>query len=306
VFSERAGRSHKESDMLFSGALTALVTPFKNNTVDEEAYRAFIERQITEGIHGLVPCGTTGESATLSHEEHERVIEICIDQAKGRVPVLAGAGSNNTSEAIRLALFAKRAGADGALLITPYYNKPTQEGLYQHFKAIAEVVDLPLVPYNVPGRTGCNMLPPVLSRLARDFSNIVGVKEATGDMVQGSLVLESCPSGFSVLSGDDLTALPLMALGGSGVISVTSNLAPDRVAAVWNAFFKGDVAGAARLHHELFPLHQIMFVESNPIPVKTALALMGQMEDEMRLPLCPMSENGKTKLIEVLRRQGLL
>ena len=164
--------------MLFSGALTALVTPFKNNTVDEEAYRAFIERQITEGIHGLVPCGTTGESATLSHEEHERVIEICIDQAKGRVPVLAGAGSNNTSEAIRLALFAKRAGADGALLITPYYNKPTQEGLYQHFKAIAEAVDLPLVPYNVPGRTGCNMLPPVLSRLARDFSNIVGVKEA--------------------------------------------------------------------------------------------------------------------------------
>ena len=256
--------------MLFSGALTALVTPFKNNTVDEEAYRAFIERQITEGIHGLVPCGTTGESATLSHEEHERVIEICIDQAKGRVPVLAGAGSNNTSEAIRLALFAKKAGADGALLITPYYNKPTQEGLYQHFKAIAEAVDLPLVPYNVPGRTGCNMLPPVLSRLARDFSHIVGVKEATGDMVQGSLVLESCPADFSVLSGDDLTALPLMALGGKGVISVTSNLAPGRVAAVWNAFASGDLAGAARLHHELLPLHQVMFVESNPIPVKTS------------------------------------
>lgn len=292
--------------MLFSGALTALVTPFKNNTVDEEAYRAFIERQITEGIHGLVPCGTTGESATLSHEEHERVIEICIDQAKGRVPVLAGAGSNNTSEAIRLALFAKKAGADGALLITPYYNKPTQEGLYQHFKAIAEAVDLPLVPYNVPGRTGCNMLPPVLSRLAHDFSHIVGVKEATGDMVQGSLVLESCPTDFSVLSGDDLTALPLMALGGKGVISVTSNLAPGRVAAVWNAFASGDLAGAARLHHELLPLHQVMFVESNPIPVKTALALMGQMTDEMRLPLCPMSESGKAKLIEVLRQQGLL
>lgn len=292
--------------MLFSGALTALVTPFKNNAVDEEAYRAFIERQIAEGIHGLVPCGTTGESATLSHEEHERVIEICIDQAKGRVPVLAGAGSNNTSEAIRLARFAKKAGADGALLITPYYNKPTQEGLYLHFKAIAEAVDLPLVPYNVPGRTGCNMLPPVLSRLARDFSNIVGVKEATGDMVQGSLVLESCPADFSVLSGDDLTALPLMALGGRGVISVTSNLTPGRVAAVWNAVARGDMAGAARLHHELLPLHQVMFVESNPIPVKTALALMGQMEDEMRLPLCPMSESGKAKLIEVLRRQGLL
>ena len=292
--------------MLFSGALTALVTPFKNNAVDEEAYRAFIERQITEGIHGLVPCGTTGESATLSHEEHERVIEICIDQTKGRVPVLAGAGSNNTSEAIRLARFAKKAGADGALLITPYYNKPTQEGLYQNFKAIAEAVDLPLVPYNVPGRTGCNMLPPVVSRLARDFSHIVGIKEATGDMVQGSLVLESCPADFSVLSGDDLTALPLMALGGKGVISVTSNLAPGRVAAVWNAFARGDLAEAARLHHALLPLHQVMFAESNPIPVKTALALMGQMEGEMRLPLCPMSESGKTKLIEVLRQQGLL
>ena len=292
--------------MLFSGAMTALVTPFKNNTVAEETYRAFIERQNTEGIHGLVPCGTTGESATLSHEEHERVIEICIDQAKGRVPVLAGAGSNNTSEAIRLALFAKKAGADGALLITPYYNKPTQEGLYLHFKAIAETVDLPLVLYNVPGRTGCNMLPPVLSRLARDFSNIVGVKEATGDMVQGSETLEACPESFSVLSGDDLTALPLMALGGRGVISVTSNLVPGRVAAMCNAFAKGDPAGAARLHHELFPLHQAMFMESNPIPAKTALALMGRMESEMRLPLCPMSESGKARLIEVLRRQGLL
>ena len=253
-----------------------------------------------------MPCGTTGESATLSHEEHERVIEICIDQAKGRVPVLAGAGSNNTSEAVRLARFAKKAGADGALLITPYYNKPTQEGLYLHFKAIAETVDLPLVLYNVPGRTGCNMLPPVLSRLARDFSNIVGVKEATGDMVQSSEILESCPAGFSVLSGDDLTALPLMALGGKGVISVTSNLVPGRVAAMCNAFAEGDPAGAARLHHDLFPLHQAMFMESNPIPAKTALALMGRMESEMRLPLCPMSESGKTRLIEVLRRQGLL
>lgn len=214
--------------MLFSGALTALVTPFRNNSLDEATYRAFIEHQINAGIHGLVPCGTTGESATLSHEEHERVIEICIDQAKGRVPVLAGAGSNNTTEAIRLARFAKKAGADGALLITPYYNKPTQEGLYQHYKAIAKAVDLPLVPYNVPGRTGCNLLPPTLARLAHDFSNIVGVKEATGDMSQASRILESCPEGFCVLSGDDFTALPLMALGGKGVISVTSNVAPDR------------------------------------------------------------------------------
>ena len=194
--------------MQFFGALTALVTPFKNGAVDEAAYREFIEFQISEGIHGLVPCGTTGESATLSHEEHERVIEICIDQVKGRVPVLAGAGSNNTIEAIRLTRFAKKAGADGALLITPYYNKPTQEGLYRHFKAIAEAVDMPLVPYNVPGRTGTNLLPATLSRLAHDFPNIVGVKEATGDMSQCSLIMEQCPKGFSLLSGDDFTALP--------------------------------------------------------------------------------------------------
>ena len=202
--------------MQFFGALTALVTPFKNGAVDEAAYREFIEFQISEGIHGLVPCGTTGESATLSHEEHERVIEICIDQVKGRVPVLAGAGSNNTIEAIRLTRFAQKAGADGALLITPYYNKPTQEGLYRHFKAIAEAVDMPLVPYNVPGRTGTNLLPATLSRLAHEFPNIVGVKEATGDMSQCSLIMEQCPKGFSLLSGDDFTALPLLSIGGSG------------------------------------------------------------------------------------------
>ena len=290
----------------FHGAFTALVTPFKNGKIDEEAYREFIEWQIEQGIDGLVPCGTTGESATMTHDEHEAAIRICVEQVNKRVPVIAGAGSNNTREAIPLTQFAKNVGADAALHITPYYNKPTQEGLYLHFKAIAETVDLPLVLYNVPGRTGCNMLPPVLSRLARDFSNIVGVKEATGDMVQGSETLEACPESFSVLSGDDLTALPLMALGGRGVISVTSNLVPGRVAAMCNAFAEGDPAGAARLHHELFPLHQAMFMESNPIPAKTALALMGRMESEMRLPLCPMSESGKARLIEVLHRQGLL
>lgn len=292
--------------MLFSGALTALVTPFKDEALDEEAYRNFIEFQITEGIHGLVPCGTTGESATLSHEEHERVIEICIDQARGRVPVLAGAGSNNTQEAIRLTRFAKKAGADGALLITPYYNKPTQEGLYRHYKAIAEAVEMPLVPYNVPGRTGCNLLPETLARLAKEFSHIVGVKEATGDMAQGSKTLSSCPAGFSVLSGDDFTALPLMALGGKGVISVTSNLVPGRMAAMCNAFNKGDIAEAARIHHELFPLHEAMFIESNPIPAKTALSLMGKMEAGLRLPLCPMSAAAKEKLEGVLRRLKLI
>ena len=209
-------------------------------------------------------------------------------------------------EAIRLTKFAQKAGADGALLITPYYNKPTQEGLYQHFKAIAQAVDMPLVPYNVPGRTGCNLLPATLARMARDFPNIVGVKEATGDLIQGSRVLESCPENFSVLSGDDFTALPLMALGGKGVISVTSNIVPGRVAAMCNAFNKGDLKEAARIHHALFPLHDALFFESNPIPAKTALALMGRMEAEIRLPLCPMAEGTKQKLIEVLRQQNLI
>lgn len=292
--------------MLFSGAMTALVTPFKNNVIDEDAYRSFIEWQISEGVHGLVPCGTTGESATLSHEEHERVIEICIDQVKGRVPVLAGAGSNNTDEAVKLTRFAKKAGADGALLITPYYNKPTQQGLYEHFKAIAQAVDLPLIPYNVPGRTGCNMLPPVLAKLASEFPNITGIKEATGDMAQASAILESCPEDFSVLSGDDFTALPLLALGGKGVISVTSNIAPARVAGMVNSFFKGDLTAARREHHSLFPMSKAMFIVSNPIPVKTALSLMGKMSSEMRLPLCPMSAEDEQKLINVLLSQGLL
>lgn len=292
--------------MVFSGAMTALVTPFKDNAIDEEAYRAFIEWQITEGIHGLVPCGTTGESATLSHAEHERVIEICIDQAAGRVPVLAGAGSNNTAEAIALTKFAKNAGADGALLITPYYNKPTQDGLYEHYAAIARAVEIPLVPYNVPGRTGCNMLPPVLGRLAREFAHIVGVKEATGDMCQGSEILEACPARFSVLSGDDLTAFTLLALGGRGVISVTSNIAPARVVGMCNAALAGDWLTARDAHHGLFPLHRAMFMVSNPIPVKTSLAMMGKMTGEMRLPLCPLPEEKRQKLAEILTAQELL
>lgn len=293
--------------MIFSGAMTALVTPFKNNAIDEEAYRNFIEWQIASGIHGLVPCGTTGESATLTHAEHEHVIEICIDQAAGRVPVLAGAGSNNTAEAIALTKFAKSAGADGALLITPYYNKPTQEGLYEHFKAVANAVDLPLVPYNVPGRTGCNMLPPVIARLAKEFpERIVGLKAATGDMKQGSETLEACPSRFCVLSGDDLTAFPLIALGAQGIISVTSNIVPDRVAALCNAAIAGKMETARDLHHRLFPLSAAMFMASNPIPVKTALAMMGKMQMEMRLPLCPMSEDEQEKLRKILVEQQIL
>lgn len=292
--------------MLFSGAMTALVTPFKENSIDEEAYRAFIEWQIAQGIHGLVPCGTTGESATLSHAEHERIIEICIEQTANRVPVLAGAGSNNTTEAIALTKFAQKAGADGALLITPYYNKPTQQGLYEHFSAIARAVDFPLVPYNVPGRTGCNLLPPALCRLAKEFSNIVGVKEATGNMDQASLILENCPEKFSVLSGDDLTAFPLLALGGKGVISVTANIMPAQVAEMCNDFKSGKWMDARKIHHRLFPLHQAMFMESNPIPVKTALAMMGKMSAEMRLPLCALSDEDAIKLKAILREYELL
>ncbi len=292
--------------MVFAGAFTALVTPFTAGAVDEKAYRAFIEWQIEQGIDGLVPCGTTGESATLTHEEHEKVIEICIDQAKGRVPVLAGAGSNNTDEAIRLTKFAKAAGADGALLITPYYNKPTQEGLYQHYKAIMDAVDFPAVLYNVPGRTGCNLLPATVGRLAKDFKNIVGIKEATGNITQVSDVIEACPENFSVLSGDDFTVLPLLSLGGRGVISVASNVAPALMAQLCKAFASGDLATARKIHYDLMPLNRSMFVETNPTPVKTALAMMGKMEDTLRLPMVPLSEGNKEYLRATLQECKLL
>lgn len=292
--------------MLFSGVLTAIVTPFKNGQVDEDAFRALVEWQIAEGVDGIVPCGTTGESATLSHKEHDHVIELCIDAVKGRVKVLAGAGSNSTAETIMMTTNAKKAGADGALLITPYYNKPTQEGLYQHFAAVAKAVDLPLVPYNVPGRTGCNMLPPTVARLAKDFPNIVGIKEATSNMQQGCDVIMSCPEGFSVLSGDDFTALPLWSIGGTGVISVTANVRPRAMSAMWKAFKAGNLAEAQRLNRELFPLHRALFLESNPIPVKMALAFMGKMSMEMRLPLYPMGEEHTAQLKAVLSAQGVL
>ncbi|MDR2696548.1 MAG: 4-hydroxy-tetrahydrodipicolinate synthase [Deltaproteobacteria bacterium] len=293
--------------MRFTGAYTALVTPFKNGAPDEAAYRRLIEWQIAQGINGLVPCGTTGESATLSHEEHEQVIRICVEQAGGRVPVLAGAGSNNTTEAVRLTRFARDAGADGALLITPYYNKPTQEGLYRHFAAIAEAVDFPLVPYNVPGRTGCNLLPATLGRLAREFPNIAGVKEATGDLTQVSEVLEHCGPNFCLLSGDDFTVLPILSVGGCGVISVTSNIAPAKMAGLCAAFAQGDLRTARALHFELAPLNRAMFLETNPIPVKTALRMMGIVEHlEFRLPLCPLGEGSVPRLQEALRAAKLI
>ena len=292
--------------MRFCGAYTALVTPFRNGGVDEDAYRALIEWQIEQGIDGLVPCGTTGESAAMSHAEHEEVIRICIDQAKGRVPVLAGAGSNYTKEAISLTKFAKNVGADGALHITPYYNKPTQEGLYQHFKAIAEAVDIPLVMYNVPGRTGLNMLPATVARIARDIPGVVGIKEATANLAQFSEIIENCSPDFCVLSGDDFTILPSFAVGGCGVISVLSNVMPKETAALCKASRKGDLAEAQRLHYLMMPLCRALFVETNPIPVKTALAMMGRMECEFRLPLVNMQPANSDILKKTLEDLNLI
>ena len=292
--------------MRFCGAYTALVTPFRNGGVDEDAYRALIEWQIEQGIDGLVPCGTTGESAAMSHAEHEEVIRICVDQAKGRVPVLAGAGSNYTKEAISLTKFAKNVGADGALHITPYYNKPTQEGLYQHFKAIAEAVDIPLVMYNVPGRTGLNMLPATVARIARDIPGVVGIKEATANLAQFSEIIENCSPDFCVLSGDDFTILPSFAVGGCGVISVLSNVMPKETAALCKASRKGDLAEAQRLHYLMMPLCRALFVETNPIPVKTALAMMGKMECEFRLPLVNMQPANSDLLKKTLEDLNLI
>lgn len=292
--------------MRFTGAFTALVTPFKNGKLDEDKYREFIEWQIEQGINGLVPCGTTGESATLSHEEHEAVIRICVEQARKRVPVIAGAGSNNTKEAVSLTRFAKEAGADAALHITPYYNKPTQEGLYQHFKTIASEVTLPIIMYNVPSRTGCCITPETTARIANDVPSVVGIKEATGSMAQVSGILEQCPEGFQVLSGDDGTVLTLLALGGCGVISVTSNVVPDKMAGLCAAFARGDLAEARRLHYEIEPINRAMFMETNPIPVKTAAAMMGKMALELRLPLVNLQAKNETLLREALVKAGLL
>lgn len=292
--------------MQFVGAYTALVTPFRNGKVDEERYREFIEEQIAGGINGLVPCGTTGESATLSHEEHEEVIRICIDQAKKRVPVVAGAGSNNTREAVRFTKFAKEAGADAALHITPYYNKPTQQGLFAHFKAISEEVSFPLLVYNVPGRTGVSVAPATMARMYKEIPHVVGAKEATGDMTYVSNVLEYCGEGFELLSGDDFTVLTALSLGGTGVISVVSNIVPKMMADMCAAFHAGNLAEARKIHYAMAPLSRACFVETNPIPVKTAMAKLGKMDIEMRLPLVPMLPENEKILDEALRGLSLM
>jgi len=290
---------------MLKGAITAIVTPFRNGQLDEEAYRALIERQITEGIHGIVPCGTTGESPTLSHAEHKRVVEICIDQVKKRVPVIAGSGSNNTTESLDLTKHVEAAGADYALMITPYYNKPTQEGLYQHYKTVAGATKIPIVVYNVPGRTSVNLLPETMARLAQ-IPNIVGLKDATGDLKQGAKTLELCGDKITVLSGDDFTTLPLLCVGGQGVISVVSNVVPADMAGMCNAYFQGDLEGARKLHYKMWPLIEAMFYETNPVPVKTAMKLLGKITGEVRQPLCPMSEANENKLRTVMQKYGLI
>ncbi len=288
------------------GAIVAIITPFKDGQVDEQGLRNLIEWHIKAGTHCIVPCGTTGESATLSHEEHMRVVEITIDQVRGRVPVIAGTGSNSTEETIMLTKHAKKAGADAALVITPYYNKPSQEGLYQHFMAVAKECKFPMILYNVPGRTGVNMLPQTVARCAKN-RYVIGIKEATGSLKQVSDVIRFCPRNFIVLSGDDFTAFPTLAIGGKGVISVCSNVMPKEMANMMNYFFKGDIDKARKLHFKLFPLFEALFFETNPVPAKTALALMGRIDsDEVRLPLAAMSEANKERLIEVLKSLKLV
>lgn len=290
---------------MFTGSIVAIVTPFKDNKLDERALKDLIEWHIAEGTNAIVPCGTTGESATLEYDEHYRVIELTVQTVKGRVPVIAGTGANSTAETIMMTGKAKEIGADGALLVVPYYNKPTQEGLYRHYKAVAEAVDIPIVLYNVPGRTALNMLPATVARLA-EIKNIVAIKEASANMAQVSEVIRLCGDSITVLSGDDFTTFPLMTLGGKGTISVSANVSPKDVSDMCAALKKGDYEKARTLHFKLEPLNKAMFIETNPIPVKTALSLMGKIQEEMRLPLCPMSAENREKLRNIIENYGLL
>jgi 4-hydroxy-tetrahydrodipicolinate synthase len=290
---------------MFTGVMTALVTPFRNDAVDETALRQLVEDQIKNGIDGLVPVGTTGESPTLSFEEHVRVIQIVVEAAGKRVPVIAGTGSNSTREAIELSQEARRVGADGLLQVTPYYNKPTQDGLYRHFKAIVDAVPLPTIVYNVPGRTACDLLPETLARLC-ELPAIVGVKEATGSALRATQVLAKVGDRLVVLSGDDATAFPLYALGARGCISVVSNVAPADMSALWDAAAAGDWQKARALHYKLLPLSEWLFVESNPIPVKAALAMLGKINEELRPPLYPLAVANRDKVRAALTSAGLL
>jgi len=296
---------------MFHGVITALVTPFRGGEIDEERFREHIERQIEAGVDAVVPAGTTGEAATLSIAEHVRLVRIAVEQTRGRVPVIAGTGSNNTREAIELSQAAKEAGADAVLLIAPYYNKPTQEGLYQHYRAVAEAVHLPVVLYNVPSRTACDLQPETIARLA-EIANIVALKDATADMARAIETLRLVGDRLTLLSGDDATVLPFLACGGKGVISVASNLVPRSMKALVEAARAGRIDEARRWQLRLMPLLRALFARSNPIPVKAACAMLGWMEDELRLPLLPLDPEPRARLAEALRAladgpdQGLL
>ena len=290
---------------MFIGVITALVTPLRGDAVDEEAMRRLVEEQIAGGVDGLVPVGTTGESPTLTNEEHLRVIQLVVEAAKKRVPVIAGTGSNSTRETIEMSVAAKKVGADGLLLVTPYYNRPGQEHLYRHFKAVVEAAPLPSVLYNVPGRTACDLLPETIARLA-ELPQVVAVKEATGSVLRASQILARTGERITVLSGDDATAFPLFAVGARGVISVVSNVAPKQMSAMWDAAAAGDWKKARELHYRLLPLGEGLFVEANPIPVKTALAMMGRIAEEIRPPLYPLAPQYRDKLQAQLKELGLL
>ena len=290
---------------MFKGSIVAIVTPFRDGKVDEDAYRELIEFQIEGGTSAIVPCGTTGESATLSIEEHNMVIDITVDAVKKRVPIIAGTGGNSTSEAIVLTEHAKKAGVDATLQVTPYYNKPSQEGLYQHFKTIANTVPLPQVLYNVPGRTSINMLPETVARLA-ELPEVVAIKEASGDLGQMAEIIRLVGDKITLLSGDDNLTLPVLAVGGKGVISVVANIVPGDTADMVKAWEEGNIDQARELFYKLFPLCQAMFYETNPVPVKTSLALMGRIKEELRLPLAPMARTNRDRLEKALRNYGLI
>lgn len=290
---------------MFSGAIVAIVTPFKDGRIDEEAFRNLINFQIKGGASGIVPCGTTGESATLTHEEHERVIDICVEEVAKRVPVIAGTGSNSTAEAIRLTRHAKEAGADAALLITPYYNKPTQKGLYDHYSAVASACDIPQILYNVPARTGVNMGFETVVALSK-IDIIVGIKEASGDLVKCSYIARDTRDDFCLLSGEDALNLPILSVGGTGAISVTANILPGKLANMIDAWFAGDTKKAREIHSDLLEINNALFIETNPIPVKTALAMMGMIREEFKLPLCCMADGNRSKLSDVLRKYGCI
>jgi len=290
---------------MFKGSIVAIVTPFSDGKIDEDAYRGLIEFQIENGTSAIVPCGTTGESATLNFEEHNRVIDIAVDAVNKRVPVIAGTGGNSTAEAIYFTEHAKKVGVDASLQVTPYYNKPSQEGLYQHYSAIAKAVPLPQVLYNVPGRTSINMLPETVVRLA-ELPEVVAIKEASGDLGQMAEIIRLAGDKITLLSGDDNVTLPVLGLGGKGVISVVANIVPKDTADMVKAWENGDIDRARELFYKLFPLCQAMFYETNPVPVKTSLALMGKIKEDLRLPLAPLSQTNLERLKRALEDYGLL